>query len=637
MLAIPLNRQATSDNKQSRFRTRFPTRSIPIIAVFAVLIGANQRCHGQNSPASANHDPADASAKQNIADNPQSQQTAVRFLMADKRLIVAQSTATQRPLTEFSKTIFSPPLAIANYESYIQEHSDIPCTDVRPANFPVTLPNATQIPATTIFKRLDPITAIDSSELANRPADEVGPRSITFAVTPRPAQFELLIKNSSNSIDGSAEAQRSDNATVQSELPASSIGKADLAPTSVRDRHVAMRDQALEAPKPQPGQTEPKVERMLDHSESIPMAATDGPSIPLTTSSFLPANPESYCFRYGVKCPPCGCNPGGPGWAASQPIPWEVFAQGEYVGPARLAHVPVYRLRVDDQLAFVYRLSGQVSGQPYRLNVRDRVLVQSLSAPEVVNREVIIEPDGTITLPLLGQVRAAGATLDELKKLLDDQFKGNIKDPRITVTPLEMNSNLQELRSSVDRRYGAGGQVSDARISPDGMVQLPAIGSVPAQGLTLEELEREIKARYAQIVEGLEVTPVLVARAPRFVYVVGEVRLPGRFTMEGPTTLMQAIALAGSWNVGAQLNEVVVFRRDENWQLMATKVNIRSSLLFKKPCPEGEIWLRDSDVVLIPKSPILCADDVINLVFTRGIYGVFPMSASLNFSKLTTL
>ena len=107
--------------------------------------------------------------------------------------------------------------------------------------------------------------------------------------------------------------------------------------------------------------------------------------------------------------------------------------------------------------------------------------------------------------------------------------------------------------------------------------------------------------------------------------------------MTGPTTVMQAIALAGSWNVGAQLDHVVIFRRDETWRLMATKVNVRSSLLFKKPCPGGEIWLRDSDIVLVPKSPILCADDVINLVFTRGIYGVFPMTAQLNFTKLSTL
>lgn len=407
-----------------------------------------------------------------------------------------------------------------------------------------------------------------------------------------------------------------------------------VVPSPATELRVAVLAHEPAAPKRQPAQAETQLDSATQ-PEPIPTGAAAGSLVPLTTSSYLPAYPEGYCFRRGVQCPPCGCD--SPGWEATRPIPWEVFAQGEYVGPARLAHVPVYRLRVDDQLAFVYRLSGQVAGQPYRLNVRDRVQVQSVTAPEVINRTVIVEPDGTITLPLLGQVRASGATLKELTQRLDEQFKSYVQDPRITVTPLEMNSNLQELRSSVDRRYGAGGQVSDARISPDGTVQLPAIGSVPAQGLTLEELEREIKARYAQIVEGLEVTPILTARAPRFVYVVGEVRLPGRFAMEGPTTLMQAIALAGSWNVGAQLNEVIVFRRDENWQLMATKVNIRSSLLFKKPCPAGEIWLRDSDIVLVPKSPILCADDVINLVFTRGIYGVFPMTASLNFAKASSL
>lgn len=383
--------------------------------------------------------------------------------------------------------------------------------------------------------------------------------------------------------------------------------------------------------------TETTVLPVPDNTGAPTMEALGLPPMPMTNGSYLPASPENYCYRCGVKCPDCGCNPGGPGWAASRPIPWEVFAQGEYIGPARLAHVPIYRLRVDDRLAFVYRLSGQVAGTPYRLNVRDRIQVQSLSAPEVINRELIVQPDGTITLPLLGQVRAAGATIDELSKHLDEELKSQIKDPRITVTPLLVNSNLEELRSSVDRRYGAGGQVSDARVSPDGTVQLPAIGLVPAQGMTLDELEREVKTRYARIVEGLEVTPILLDRAPRYIFVVGEVKVPGRYTLEGPTTLMQAISMAGSWNVGAMLNNVVVFRRDENWQLMATRLNVRSSLLFKKPCPDGEIWLRDSDIVLIPKSPILCADDFIDLVFTRGIYGVFPMTAQLNFAKLSTL
>jgi polysaccharide export outer membrane protein len=514
---------------------------------------------------------------------------------------------------------FVPPLTIADYRHYLKGEGII------------VVPEA----GTGLSEN-----AQRTSRKVSSPATDRQPAATTAVATEKPRAGNLP------STSTPADESHKDQSTSKVHNQASGRSRLRVArvlPLKVNaiarqsKESVTVVAQAPTVAKPDAGRAEPKkTESAPIHVEPIPIA-TEGPPTPLTTSNFLPAYPDGYCFRPGVKCPPCGCNPGGPGWSATRPIPWEVFAQGEYVGPARLAHVPVYRLRVDDQIAFVYRLSGQVSGQPYRLNVRDRIQIQSLSAPEVVNREVIIEPDGTISLPLLGQVRAAGATLNELREHLDEQFKRHIRDPRITVTPLEMNSNLQELRSSVDRRYGQGGQVSDARISPDGTVQLPAIGSVPAQGLTLEELEREVKARYAQIVEGLEVTPILTARAPRFVYVVGEVRLPGRYTLEGPTTLMQAIAMAGSWNVGAQLNHVVVFRRDENWQLMATRVNIRESLLFKKPCPSGEIWLRDSDIVLVPKSPILCADDAIELLFTRGLYGVFPMSATLNFVKASTL
>jgi polysaccharide export outer membrane protein len=174
-------------------------------------------------------------------------------------------------------------------------------------------------------------------------------------------------------------------------------------------------------------------------------------------------------------------------------------------------------------------------------------------------------------------------------------------------------------------------------VTPDGTVQCPAIGSFSVQGLTLPELKREVDQRYSKVVEGMEITPILVERAPRYIYVVGEVRRPGRFTLEGPTTVMQALALAGSWNVGAYLNHIVVFRRDECWRLMATKIDIHGALFGKRPCPADEIWLRDSDIILVPKSPILAADDMIELLFTRGLYAVFPMDVSVNFAKLSTI
>jgi polysaccharide export outer membrane protein len=95
--------------------------------------------------------------------------------------------------------------------------------------------------------------------------------------------------------------------------------------------------------------------------------------------------------------------------------------------------------------------------------------------------------------------------------------------------------------------------------------------------------------------------------------------------------------MAGSWRVGANLRQIVVFRRGDDWRLMATMVNLEGALFGSQPCPPGEIWMDDSDVLIVPKSKILIADDFINLVFTRGIYGVFPLSTQISLTKLSTL
>lgn len=314
---------------------------------------------------------------------------------------------------------------------------------------------------------------------------------------------------------------------------------------------------------------------------------------------------------------------GEPHWDARRPIPWQVFAQGEYVGPARTAHVPEYRLRVGDDLDFVYRLTRQETTRPYRLEVGDKVSIESLTDPNL-DRDLVIQPDGTITVLLLGQVHAARRTVDELRSALEEKYKEFYKVPAVTVTPLQVNTKLEDLRATVDARAGTGGQGRSSRVTPEGTVQLPAIGNVPAQGMTLDELKREIDQRYAQEIEGIEVTPVLVNRAPRYIYVLGEVPNPGRYELTGPTTAIQSIAMAGGWNVGANLREVVVFRRAEDWRLVATKLDLKGALYGKRPAPSDELWIRDADIVIVPKSPVLWADEFIELVFTRGIYGVVP-------------
>jgi polysaccharide export outer membrane protein len=349
------------------------------------------------------------------------------------------------------------------------------------------------------------------------------------------------------------------------------------------------------------------------------------------------------CQAYAAAgCPPicgvdCGfCGRCGANWGAARPLDFQPYGPGEYVGHSRFSHVPAYRLRVDDLLECLYRLTREETSEPYVINVGDELAIES-AADEKLNKPLIVQPDGTITLRLLGQVKATRSTVAELRDTLETLYKKYYPTPGITITPLKVNTRLEDLRATVDNRSGiVGGQGVRVRITPEGTISLPAIGVVPAQGLTLAELKTEIDLRYASTISGVEITPILAERAPRFCYVLGEVRLPGRYVLEGPTTVTQAIAMAGSWNVGANLQQVVIFRRGDDWRLLATMVNLSGALRYAKdPCPPGELWLNDSDVIILPKSKILLTNDFIELVFTRGIYGVLPFSSSVSWATTT--
>ena len=76
-------------------------------------------------------------------------------------------------------------------------------------------------------------------------------------------------------------------------------------------------------------------------------------------------------------------------WEDARFIAWQAYAQGEYVGHARTEHVPEYRLRVDDQLDMLYRITRDETRGQYKLNVGDEVRVESFTDPELES-----QPDG---------------------------------------------------------------------------------------------------------------------------------------------------------------------------------------------------------------------------------------------------
>lgn len=155
-----------------------------------------------------------------------------------------------------------------------------------------------------------------------------------------------------------------------------------------------------------------------------------------------------------------------------------------------------------------------------------------------------------------------------------------------------------------------------AQVTQSGHVSLPVVGSIQAQGLSLRELKREIEAAYAQnpIKAGLDVTATLVQPAARSIYVVGEVKSPGRFQLSDSTTVVQGVELAGRWTSSANLRHVLVVRRDPHGNLLAARLDLQRALKARGDCPARDFMLHDADVVLVPKRAIRDAADALQLL-----------------------
>lgn len=128
-----------------------------------------------------------------------------------------------------------------------------------------------------------------------------------------------------------------------------------------------------------------------------------------------------------------------------------------------------------------------------------------------------------------------------------------------------------------------------------GNVNLPLIGDVTAAGKTPGALSREIAAKYGErYLRNPQVSVIVSKPVAQKVVVQGEVVQPGVYQIEGPTTLLGALALAKGETQIASLNEVVVFRTI-NGRRMGAVFDVRSIRSGQSEDPE----IRSNDLVIV--------------------------------------
>jgi polysaccharide biosynthesis/export protein len=333
------------------------------------------------------------------------------------------------------------------------------------------------------------------------------------------------------------------------------------------------------------------------------------------------------CIR-GIDCLN-GC--GDQIWKDARPLNFQPLAHGEYLGPIRLTDTINYRVRIGDRIQFIFARNRETPVDTYTLLVGDELQISSLSMPElkvgdlVQGRGIAIQPDGYLYLNGVGKVRAAGLTLAQLRKNLESAYRRLYGAPGIDVLPIKTNTQQDDILDSIDARQGiAGGRSISETVHPDGTVRLIPIGAVYIQGLTVDEVKREVNLRYKELVPGLHIEPIIEQEAPHYVFVYGEVGQPDRYQLLGPTSVTQALAMARGINPRGNAREIVIFRRAEDWRMLATRLDLQGMHLGKVPTPADEIWLRDSDLIIVPKTPIARFNDFVDQVFRQGAYGIFP-------------
>ncbi len=95
--------------------------------------------------------------------------------------------------------------------------------------------------------------------------------------------------------------------------------------------------------------------------------------------------------------------------------------------------------------------AAAAAGGDYLIGPQDVLSVNVWKEPEVSANQVPVRPDGKISLPLLGDVQAAGLSPAQLTANITEQLKRYISEPRVTVTLTAINSQRFYIMGEVTR------------------------------------------------------------------------------------------------------------------------------------------------------------------------------------------
>lgn len=243
--------------------------------------------------------------------------------------------------------------------------------------------------------------------------------------------------------------------------------------------------------------------------------------------------------------------------------------------------------------------------EDYIIGPGDKINI-SVWGEQDLTGEVLVRPDGKISLPGAGEIKAEGLTPEQLQGEIKGRLVSLIKDPLVTVSMVEIANS---------KAYLIGGGVTSGAMDlqrKTSLLQLLASldlvradlhgGYVMRDGKRLDrdfhalfhkgDLSQDLTLRNNDII-------FLPALPEPYVYVLGAVNTPKALPFREGMTVMDALLECGGFTKFADKNKTVIVRRENG---VETRIAVKAEELSKGKDLSQNALLRRGDYIIANES-----------------------------------
>ncbi len=248
--------------------------------------------------------------------------------------------------------------------------------------------------------------------------------------------------------------------------------------------------------------------------------------------------------------------------------------------------------------------STETKDKDYIVGPEDVMEVQVWDNKDL-NQVVFVRPDGKTSLPLVGEIQAAGKSVQELQDYLAAVYSKTVKGAAVTVI-------IREIKSRPVYFVGGFGKPGAMQLTRE-LTVLQAValvgGIAPTadaeKGFVLRK-DKQIPVDFTKLMQRgdltqnvkLEPGDTIVAPLGDLVFVQGEVRTPGAVKYTQDLTLIRAITQAGGLTQLAAGGRVDILRgKGEKKE----RIRVDVDKLMRAGDGNPDVLVKPDDIILVPQ------------------------------------